>query len=220
MSAETPAVVHSREQEWVPLLNLAAPEVFEVMLGSPLGTATKSETPAGETTFTSRYLQSLSSTQGQFQTADSALSSVIAELTRALTLAVQGANGTQSDAGRAAIAAELQGIQDQLVSLGNTSFQGTPLFAGTQTGSPPFVKDNTFPSGVRYDGNDATNNVQIGDGYRIAANKPGSQLFVCPRTRAASYKPCSPIAASIRQSPRCAIPSTLSPASASSMATP
>jgi flagellar hook-associated protein 3 FlgL len=132
------------------------------------------------TTFTSRYLQSLSSIQGQFQTADSALSSVIAELTRALTLAVQGANGTQSDAGRAAIAAELQGIQDQLVSLGNTSFQGSPLFAGTQTGSPPFVKDNTFPSGVRYDGNDAINNVQIGDGYQIAANKPGSQLFVAP----------------------------------------
>ena len=48
MSAETPVVVHSREQEWLPLLNLAAQEVFEVMLGSPLGTATKSETPTGE----------------------------------------------------------------------------------------------------------------------------------------------------------------------------
>ena len=47
ISAETPVVVHSREQEWLPLLNLAAQEVFEVMLG-PLGTAANSGTPAGE----------------------------------------------------------------------------------------------------------------------------------------------------------------------------
>jgi flagellar hook-associated protein 3 FlgL len=131
------------------------------------------------TTFTARYLQTLSSIQGQFQTADSALSSVIAELTRAITLGVEGANGTLSDANRVAVATELQGIQDQIVALANTSFQGTPLFAGTKTGSPPFVKD-AVPSGVRYDGNDAVNNVQIGDGYQIVANKPGSQLFVAP----------------------------------------
>ncbi len=131
------------------------------------------------TTFTARYLQTLSSIQGQFQTADSALSSVISELNRAIVLGVEGANGTLSDADRVAVASELQGIQDQIVTLANTSFQGTPLFAGTKTGSPPFVKD-VVPSGVRYDGNDAVNNVQIGDGYQIAANKPGSQLFVAP----------------------------------------
>jgi len=130
-----------------------------------------------QTIFTARYLQTLTSIQGQFQTADSALSSVIVSLNRALTLGVQGANGTASDTDRAAIATELQGIQDQLISLANTSFQGGPLFAGTLTSSPPFVKDNTLPSGVRYDGNDAVNQVQIGDGYRIVANKPGSQLF-------------------------------------------
>ncbi len=132
------------------------------------------------TTITARYLQSLDSLQGQFQTADSTLSSVITALQRALTLGVQGANGTLSDADRTAIAGELQGIQDQLISLGNTSFQGRQLFAGTLTGAPPFVKDNAVPSGVRYDGNDGVNTVQIGDGYRVAANKPGSQLFIAP----------------------------------------
>jgi flagellar hook-associated protein 3 FlgL len=96
-----------------------------------------------QTTVTARYLQNLSSIQGQFQTADSALSSVILVMQRALTLGVEGANGTLSDTDRAAVAAELQGIQDQLISLGNTSFQGRTLFAGTLTNSPPFVKDNT-----------------------------------------------------------------------------
>lgn len=130
-----------------------------------------------QTVFTARYLQSLSSIQGQFQTADSALSSVILSIQRALTLGVEAANGTISDSNRASIATELQGIQDQLISLANTSFQGTPLFAGTQTSSPPFIKDNTAPSGVRYDGNNAVNNIQIGDGYQVAGNKPGSELF-------------------------------------------
>jgi flagellar hook-associated protein 3 FlgL len=130
-----------------------------------------------QTTFTNRYVQTLSSITGQFQTADSAISSVISSLTQALTLGVEAANGPLSDADRAAIATELTGIRDQLVSLGNTSFEGTPLFAGTNTGSPPYVLDNTVPSGVRYDGNDNVNHVQIGDGYTIAANKSGSQLF-------------------------------------------
>jgi flagellar hook-associated protein 3 FlgL len=132
------------------------------------------------TTFTARYLQSLDSLQGQFQSADSTLSSVVTALQRALTLGVQGANGTLSDSDRTAIAGELQGIQDQLISLGNTAFQGRQLFAGTVTGTPAFAKDATVPSGVRYDGNDAVKTVQIGDGYRIAANKPGSQIFVAP----------------------------------------
>src|SRR5258707_15429191 len=65
-------------------------------------------------------------------------------------------------------------------TLFRSSFRGTPLFAGTQTSSPPFIKDNTSPSGVRYDGNDVVNSIQIGDGYQVAANKPGSQLFAAP----------------------------------------
>jgi flagellar hook-associated protein 3 FlgL len=100
-----------------------------------------------QATFTARYLQSLSSIQGEFQTADSALNSVILVMQRALTLGVEGANGTLSDTDRSAVAAELQGI---------------------------------VASGVRYVGNDAVNAVLIGDGYQIAVNKPGSQLFTAP----------------------------------------
>jgi flagellar hook-associated protein 3 FlgL len=128
-------------------------------------------------TFTNRYVQTLSSIQAQFQTADSAISSVVSSITQALALGVQAANSPLSDADRAAIATQLTGIRDQLVSLADTSFEGTPLFAGTNTTSPPYVLDSTVPSGVRYDGNDNVNHVQIGDGYTIASNKPGSQLF-------------------------------------------
>jgi len=130
--------------------------------------------------FNTTYLQSLVSIQGQLQTADSTLSSVTTALQRAISLGVEGANGTLSDSNRAAIVTELQGIQDQIVSLANTTYQGRYIFSGTLTNAPPFVADGTVASGVRYDGNDAVNTVTVGNGYQLAVNQPGSQLFVAP----------------------------------------
>ena len=130
-----------------------------------------------QATFNSGYLQSLNSVQGQFSTADSTLSSVVTALQRAISLGVEGANGTLSDSDRGAVATELQGIQSQLVSLANTSYQGRYVFAGTNTNAPPFVADNTVASGVRYAGNTGVNQVSIGSGYKLAVNLPGSQLF-------------------------------------------
>ena len=130
-----------------------------------------------QATFNNGYLRSLNSVQGQFSTADSTLSSVVTALQRAISLGVEGANGTLSDSDRAAVATELQGIQSQLVSLANTSYQGRYVFAGTNTNAPPFVADNTVASGVRYAGNNGVNQVSIGSGYKLAVNLPGSQLF-------------------------------------------
>ncbi len=133
-----------------------------------------------QATFTGGYLQSLSAVQGQLSTGDSTLSAVVTALQRAITLGVEGGNGTLSDADRTAIAVELQGIQNQLVSLGNTEYQGRFIFAGTNTDAPPYVLDNTSPSGVTYVGNTGVNQVSIGSGYKLDINKPGSQLFSAP----------------------------------------
>jgi flagellar hook-associated protein 3 FlgL len=133
-----------------------------------------------QATFNSGYLQSIGTVQGQLSTADSTLSSVVTALQRAISLGVQGANGTLSDSDRASIANELQGIQSQLVSLANASYEGRYVFAGTNTNTPPFVVDNTVPSGVSYVGNTDVNQVSIGNGNKLAVNQPGSQLFSAP----------------------------------------
>jgi flagellar hook-associated protein 3 FlgL len=130
-----------------------------------------------QATFNAGYLQSLDSVQGQLSTADSALSSFETEMQQAISLGVEGGNGTLSNSDRASIAIELQGIQTQLVSLANTSYQGNYVFAGTNTNTPPFVVDNTVPSGVSYVGNTDVNQVSIGSGHKLAVNLPGSQLF-------------------------------------------
>jgi flagellar hook-associated protein 3 FlgL len=127
------------------------------------------------------YQQSIGSINSQLSTADSTLSSVVTVLQRAISLGVQGANGTLSDTDRAAIVDELSGIQSQLVSLANASYQGQYLFAGTAE-TQPFVVDPDAASGVSYKGNAGTNFVSIGNGYKVQVNLPGSQIFNGPGT--------------------------------------
>lgn len=125
------------------------------------------------------YQQSLTSIQGLLQTADSTLSSVVTSLQRAISLGVQGADGTLSTADRAAIAQELQGVQSQLLSLANASYQGKYIFSGTLE-TQAFVVDPSTTSGVRYAGNTGVNKVAIGQAYPLQVNLPGSQLFSAP----------------------------------------
>jgi flagellar hook-associated protein 3 FlgL len=118
--------------------------------------------------------------QGQLSTASSTLSSVTTALQQALSLGVEAGGGTLSASDQAAIANQLQGIQSQLVSLANTTYQGNYIFAGTATNAAPYVVDANAASGVDYKGNTDVNEVSIGNGYKLAVNQPGSQLFSAP----------------------------------------
>lgn len=132
---------------------------------------------AGQTAEADQFLRSVGSIIGEMQSADSALNSVITALQRAISLGTEGANGTVNSSDRAALANEVEGIQSQLISLANLSYQGNFVFAGTATQAAPYVADPTSPSGVRYDGNAGVNNVTVGNHLTMKANLPGSQLF-------------------------------------------
>jgi len=125
-----------------------------------------------------QYLQNTTSLEGLFQTADSTLSSVVSSLNQAISLGTEGANGTQSLQDQQVLAQQVQAIQAQMVQLGNTSYQGNYIFAGTATTTKPFVLDPTQASGVDYNGNSGTNSVEIADGRSIQTNVPGSQIFL------------------------------------------
>ena len=92
------------------------------------------------------FQRSAASVRALLDTADSTISSVILGLQRAMTLGIEGANGTLSDAERAALAQEVQGVKDQILGLANLSFHGSFVFAGTASQSPPFVLDSASPS--------------------------------------------------------------------------
>jgi len=132
---------------------------------------------AAQTSAADQFLRSMGSVQGEVSNADSTLSSVTTALERAISLGVEGANGTLNASDRAAIATEVQGIQTQLVSLANLSYQGSYVFAGTATQTAPYVVDPTSPSGVTYVGNANTNRITLGNHFTLQTNIPGSQLF-------------------------------------------
>ena len=127
-----------------------------------------------------QYLQNISSLTGSLQVADSTMSSVVEALTSTMTLGVEGANGTLNATNKQAIALQVQGLQQQMLSLANTSYSGRYLFSGTATTTAPFTLDSSAADGVQYHGNANRNSVEISTGQAMPINLPGSQLFTQP----------------------------------------
>src|SRR5271156_4021008 len=125
-----------------------------------------------------QYVQNTTNLEGMFQTAGSALSSVVSALSQAISVGTEGSSGTLTSAQQQALAQQIQGIQSQIVQLANTSYEGSYLFGGTATQSAPFTLDSTQPSGVTYSGNSGVNSVEIGQGMSLETNVPGNQIFM------------------------------------------
>jgi len=132
---------------------------------------------ADQTSQADQFERSIGSIQGEMQNADSTLNSVITSLQQAISLGVEGANGTVNSSDRAAIITQVQGIQSQLLSLANFTYQGNYVFGGTKMQTTPYVLDPSSPSGVTYQGNSGTNSVTLGNHFTLQTNLPGSQLF-------------------------------------------
>jgi flagellar hook-associated protein 3 FlgL len=126
------------------------------------------------------FQQNITDLQTRMQTADSALNSAVDVINQAITLGVSAGGSTLTTQQRQAIATQLQGIQQQLLSIANTSYSGTFLFAGTLVETTPFTLNPAVPAGVTYSGNSSTTSVEINTGQNVNVNVPGDQLFLNP----------------------------------------
>ena len=127
-----------------------------------------------DTSFTSNA----SLVTGQLQVADSALGSVVSELTQAVTLATGATNGTDDASDVQSVGNQIAGILDEVQSLANTSYQGQYIFAGGQTTTAPFSTSNaTSPGVTTYNGDSDINYLELPDGEKIQLNVPGNQIF-------------------------------------------
>jgi len=170
------ALAQTQQQINTDLQQLASGRSVNVPSDNPAAAAELIQN-LGQTAEADQFLRSAGSVQGEIQNADSTLSSVIISLQRAISLGVEGANGTLNGSDRAALATEVQGIQAQLVSLANLTYQGNYVFAGTATQTTPYVLTPGSPSGVTYQGNLGVNSVTLGNHFTLETNVPGSQLF-------------------------------------------
>jgi flagellar hook-associated protein 3 FlgL len=125
------------------------------------------------------FTQSANLVTGQLQVADSALGSVVSQLTQAISLATSANNGTMNSSNVKSIANQISGILDEVTSLANTSYQGQYIFAGGQTSTAPFSTSTaTSPAVTTYNGDSSINYLQTPNGQKIQLNLPGSQIFL------------------------------------------
>ena len=125
------------------------------------------------------FTQSSNLVTGQLQVADSALGSVVTNLTQAISLATRANNGTLNASDVKSIANQISGILNEVQSLANTSFQGQYIFAGGQTSVAPFTTSTaTSPAVTTYNGDQGVNYLQSPNGQKIQLNVPGDQIFM------------------------------------------
>ncbi len=125
------------------------------------------------------FTESSNLVTGQLQVADSALGSVVNELTQAISLATSANNGTMSASDVKSIGSQISGILDEVQSLANTSYQGQYMFAGGQTGTAPFSTSEASSPGVTsYGGDEDVNYLELPNGQKIQLNVPGDQVFL------------------------------------------
>jgi flagellar hook-associated protein 3 FlgL len=129
-----------------------------------------------ETGDVDQYTQNVSSALSTVQSASAALSSVVTELTQAVSVGTAGATGTNSSANLQSMVGQVQGILSSVVSQANTSVGGVYLFGGTST-STPYTPDSSSSYGYAYNGNSDVNSVAVGDDMSVQVNVPGSQIF-------------------------------------------
>ena len=111
-------------------------------------------------------------------TADGMLQSASDLLTRAREIAVEAANGTISAGDRASMAAEVDGLLQQMVTVANSRGTSGYLFGGTRRDLPPYVQIETSGGTiVRYQGDARSNSVDLGNGLSLETTLPGSAIF-------------------------------------------
>jgi flagellar hook-associated protein 3 FlgL len=111
--------------------------------------------------------------------ADSAIASASNMLNELTSIAAQGASSTSTPATRSSLGQQVQGIEQQLVSLANTTFNGQYVFGGDASTTQPYTFNWSVAGGVVRN-NTSTNTIVItnSDGDTLAVpGQTAQQIF-------------------------------------------
>lgn len=123
-----------------------------------------------------QYNRNIGMARSRLSQEDSVLSSVSTIVIRLNELGIQGANGTNDQIARNAIAQEMEQLSQQLVALGNSvDANGDFLFAGFKGNKPPFVNN---VEGVTYQGDTGRKEVELAKGVSTPTSSNGLELFM------------------------------------------
>ncbi len=124
-----------------------------------------------------QYQSNANQAEMRLNTEEGVLDNVELQLQRMRELAIQAANGTQTNETRHMISAEMRQILDQVIDLSNsTDGNGEYLFSGTKGHTQPFTIQ--AGGGVSYDGDQTQRFIQIGDQRQVSAGDTGYDVFM------------------------------------------
>ncbi len=124
---------------------------------------------------TAQYTTNSNLAQSRLSIEDSTLSTLTSTLQSVRSLALEGANATQTAATRATIATQISQQLQGLLQLANTQDgSGQYLFAGSATSTVPFSQTG---STFTYNGTQSQRLVQIGSNRTVADSDSGARLF-------------------------------------------
>ncbi len=124
------------------------------------------------------YQTTLGNVQAEASAADDAISSAIALVQSAQSLATQGASSTASAGGQQYLAIQAQAIQQQMVSLANTTVAGQYIFGGDNGQSPPYQYDSSSATGVdALTGAPSTSHVENPAGQTVYQSLTAGTIF-------------------------------------------
>ena len=107
---------------------------------------------------------------------ESIISTMRNMITRMQELAVMGNNATFSESDREAMAIEVRGYRDEMLSLANSrDDSGAYLFSGASTGNPPFVAG--ADDSISYTGDATRLYLEMDVGQLLEINTTGYELF-------------------------------------------
>lgn len=113
----------------------------------------------------------------RFGAEEVALRSSFDTLTRFSELSIQAANASVGEDGRKAIAIEMQGLRDELYSLGNTQDDsGNYVFSGTRSRTPAYATDASGQ--VVFQGDQTQTRVPAGVERTVKYTRSGTDVFV------------------------------------------
>ncbi|WP_206831588.1 flagellar hook-associated protein FlgL [Alicyclobacillus fructus] len=139
-----------------------------------------------ELAFDQEYQQNATTAQSQLNFVSSVMNEAQNVMSRARDLAVEGANSTETASDMQALASEVGQLYDQLVTIGNSQYNGQYIFNGANTASAPYPAQaaNLTPdkvSGSLDPAQSVTNAGQVymdlGNGVTLPITVSGNQFF-------------------------------------------
>ncbi|MFD0696236.1 flagellar hook-associated protein FlgL [Paenibacillus sp. GCM10027628] len=121
-----------------------------------------------------QYVENLASAKSWMDNTDSTLDKANQVLQRMRELTVQASNGSNSQDALNSISSEVSQLSNELVSIGNTQFNGKYIFNGQQTDVMPYSNPNAAET---VDVENSKIQFGIGTGVTLPINVTGDQVF-------------------------------------------